>query len=94
METPDPRFELSRITETEWLIHDMSLPADDPGHVIACIHERGAAEAEAVWLRFPPLASSYATAFDALDDLVLLSRSVAGEGAQVAAPLRPVAPAP
>lgn len=86
---PDPRFELSRITPTDWLIHDLRYRANDPRRIVACVYEHSPVEVEIVWLRDLPLAASYGSAFDALDDLTRLhsrrARSVT-PGAQEASP--------
>lgn len=69
---PDPRFELSRITDTDWLIHDLRYRANDPRRIVACVYEYSPVEVEVVWLRDVPLAASYCSAFEALEDLTRL----------------------
>lgn len=90
-EIPDPRFELTRITRTEWLIHDLKYRENDPRRVIACIYEYSGVEVEVIWLRDLPLAAWYTTPFDALDEV---RRMYAKDLAPVTAPLPVIAPAP
>ncbi|WP_029259898.1 MULTISPECIES: hypothetical protein [unclassified Microbacterium] len=66
---PDPRFELRKITDTEWLILDHRYAQNDSRRTVACIYEVDAAEVEVVWLRDLPLASSYMTAADVWEDV-------------------------
>ncbi|HWS49949.1 MAG TPA: hypothetical protein VN241_02970 [Microbacterium sp.] len=71
---PDPRFELSKITSTEWLIHDLRYRSNDPRSLVACVYEYSEVEVEVVWLRELPLATQYTSAFDALDELLRMYR--------------------
>ena len=66
---PDPRFELRRITRTEWLIIDHRYGSDDSRQTIACVHALEECEVSVTWLRDLPLALSYQTAFDVLEDV-------------------------
>lgn len=66
---PDPRFELTRITDTEWLILDHRYRKNDARHTVACIYELDGVEVEVVWLRDLPLATSYMSAVDVLDEV-------------------------
>nr|WP_136041656.1 MULTISPECIES: hypothetical protein [unclassified Microbacterium] len=66
---PDPRFELRKITDTEWLILDHRYAADDSRRTVACIYQVDTVEVEAVWLRDLPLATYYMSAADVLEDV-------------------------
>jgi len=66
---PDPRFELRKVTETEWLILDRRYEAHDARQTVACIYQVDAVEVDVLWLRNLPLASSYMSADDVLSDL-------------------------
>lgn len=66
---PDPRFELRKITDTEWLILDHKYARDDARQTVACVYRLDESEVEVTWLRELPLASSYMSAFDVLEDV-------------------------
>lgn len=66
----DPRFEVKRITPTEWLILDARYDPGDVRHTRACLHEREGDLVEAIWVSGVPLASYYLTPQDALDDVL------------------------
>ena len=66
---PDPRFELRKITDTEWRILDHRYAQDDSRRTVACVYQVDAVEVEVVWLRDLPLASSYMSAADVLEDV-------------------------
>lgn len=66
---PDPRFELHRITPTEWLILDHRYGRDDARRNIACVYALNEHEVSVTWLRELPLALYYQTAFDVLEDV-------------------------
>lgn len=66
---PDPRFELRKITDTEWLILDHRYAQDDSRRTVACVYQVDAVEVEVVWLRDLPLASSSMSAADVLEDV-------------------------
>lgn len=66
---PDPRFELRKITETEWLILDHKYDAHDARCTVACIYQVDTVEVDVLWLRDLPLASSYMSTDDVLRDL-------------------------
>lgn len=66
---PDPRFELTKITDTEWLIHDLRYRPNDPRNVVACVYEYSDVEVEVVWLRSLPLATRYTSSFDVLAEV-------------------------
>ena len=65
----DPRFELRRVTETEWLILDHKYAAHDARQTVACIYQVDAVEVDVVWMRDLPLANCYMGADDVLADL-------------------------
>lgn len=66
---PDPRFELHRITPTEWLILDHRYGPNDARRTIACVYVFDENEVSVNWLRELPLADRYQTAFDVLEDV-------------------------
>lgn len=70
---PDPRFELTKITETEWLILDHRYAPNDARQTVARIYRLDTVEVEVLWLRELPLASYYMSAEDAFDDLTRFS---------------------
>ncbi|MDQ0645628.1 hypothetical protein [Microbacterium murale] len=66
---PDPRFELKKITDTEWLVLDHRYVASDARRTVACIYQLEQTDVEVVWLRDLPLAERYTGAFDVLEDV-------------------------
>lgn len=66
---PDPRFELRKITATEWLILDHKYGENDARQTVACIYQLDENEVEVMWLRDLPLASFYMTPIDVLDEV-------------------------
>lgn len=66
---PDPRFELRKITDTEWLILDHRYEPNDARQTVACVYQVDTVEVEVVWLRDLPLARYYLSATDALEDV-------------------------
>lgn len=66
---PDPRFELRKVTETEWLILDHRYEAHDARQTVACIYQVDTVEVDVLWFRNLPLASSYMSAEEVLWDL-------------------------
>ncbi len=66
---PEPRYVLTRITPSEWVINDLRYAADDPRHVVACVYEYAETEVEVVWLRDLPLAVRYANAYEVLSEV-------------------------
>jgi hypothetical protein len=66
---PDPRFELRKITETEWAILDHRYAAHDARQTVAHVYQLDTVEVEVLWQRDLPLAGYYMSAEDALDDL-------------------------
>lgn len=66
---PDPRFELRKITDAEWVLLDHRYDQNDSRRTVACVYQVDAVEVEVVWLRDLPLATSYMSAIDALEDL-------------------------
>lgn len=71
-QTPDEAdgFDLRRVDEHTWLLHDLSFPPDDSRFVIACIHEPTEVEVEVIWMRSTPLPTRYSTPADVLEDFV------------------------
>jgi hypothetical protein len=65
----DSRFELKKITESEWLILDHKYEENDARRTVACIYELGGVEVEVVWLRDLPLANYYMFPTDVLEDV-------------------------
>lgn len=66
---PDPRFELRKITDSEWLILDHRYAPNDSRQTVACVYQVDAVEVEVVWLRDLPLAGCYMSAADVLEDV-------------------------
>lgn len=66
---PDPRFELRRITASEWLVLDHRYRSNDPRQTIACVDVLNDNEVSVTWLRELPLALYYQTPFDVLEDV-------------------------
>ena len=66
---PDPRFELTRITDSDWLIIDHRYGEHDARRNVACVYELAPTEVEAVWMRPLPLARFYTDAAAALEDV-------------------------
>lgn len=66
---PDPRFELRKVTDSEWVILDHKYTRNDSRHTIACVYRLDENEVEVNWLRELPLASYYMTPFDVLEDV-------------------------
>lgn len=65
----DPRFELRKVTETEWLILDHKYAAHDARQTVACVYQVGTVEVDVLWMRDLPLANSYMSADDVLSEL-------------------------
>ncbi|MBW8762031.1 MAG: hypothetical protein JF592_05520 [Microbacterium sp.] len=66
---PDPRFQLRKVTDTEWLILDHKYGPHDARRTVACIYKLDAVEYEVLWLRDLPLASYYMSAEEVLGDV-------------------------
>jgi hypothetical protein len=47
----DPRFELRKLTNEEWLILDHRFSATDARHTVACLRQQPHEGVEVVWLR-------------------------------------------
>lgn len=65
----DARFELNKITDTEWLILDHRYRSDDSRRTVACIYEMSPVEVEVIWLREVSLCASYSSPLAVLDDV-------------------------
>lgn len=88
---PDPRFELRKVTDTEWLILDHRYAAHDARQTVACIYQVDAVEVDVLWLRNLPLATSYMSADEVLRDLQRFHNPPSRATAPVAIPrLRPL----
>ncbi len=68
------RFELRRVTDTEWVILDHRYRANDPRRPVASVYALSDTEVEVNWLRDLPMSLSYQSAFDVLEDLRRLYR--------------------
>lgn len=66
MMTPT-RFEMRRLTESEWLILDDGFDPTDARHTVACVSRVSADEVEVVWLRPVAERRHYPTVADVLD---------------------------
>lgn len=67
---PLTRFELKRITPTEWLILDATYEPGDARHTLACLHQRDNDMIEAIWVSSISLAAYYASPMEALEDVL------------------------
>lgn len=67
--TTGARFELKRVTTSEWLVLDVKYPPGDLCRTVACVYETGPADVDVTWLRDLPLASRYRSVRDVLDDV-------------------------
>jgi hypothetical protein len=66
----DPRFDLRKVTDTEWLILDHKYASPDPRQTVACVYQVDTVEVDVVWMRDLPLANSYMSAADVLGDVL------------------------
>lgn len=88
----DPRFELRKVTDTEWLILDHKYEAHDPRHTVACVYQVDTVEIDVVWMRDLPLANSYMSTADVLADVQRLHATPDRSTAPIAIPhLPPIA---
>jgi len=60
------RFELRRLTQTEWIIHDLWFPPDDCRRAVACVEEIDQHGVDVVWLRDLGLPPGYDSPAEAL----------------------------
>ncbi len=65
--TTNPRFEMRRLTEHEWLILDCRFDRTDARHTVACVSQIGVNEVDVVWLGPVSMPRRYATAADVLE---------------------------
>ncbi len=65
----DPRFEMKRVTSTEWVINDNWFSLNDPRRMVACVDEVDGQEVEVVWLRQLSLPSRYPSVRSVLVDV-------------------------
>jgi len=68
------RFELLRVTPSEWIIVDLSCDEGDPERTVACVYTLDEFECDVVWLRDLNLPVAYMTPADVLEDVVRASR--------------------
>lgn len=85
----DPRFELRKVTEMEWLILDHKYAAHDARQTVACVYQVDTVEVDVLWMRDLPLASSYMSADDVFGDLLRFHATRNGETAPIAIPSLP-----
>ena len=62
-----PRFEMRRLTESEWLILDDRFDRTDARHTVACVSRVSADEVEVVWLRPVTERRRFTTVADVLE---------------------------
>ena len=67
------RFELRKVSSSDWVILDLSLPADHPDRTVACVYEIDDLECDVVWLRDLSLPEHYMSPVEALDDVIRVS---------------------
>lgn len=65
--TTEPRFEMRRLTDSEWLILDDRFDRTDARHTVACVSRVSADEVEVVWLRPVTDRCRYASVADVLE---------------------------
>lgn len=61
------RFEMRRLTESDWLILDNRFDRTDVRHTVACVSQMSGLEVDVVWLRAVAVPRRYATAVDVLE---------------------------
>lgn len=66
---PDPRFELRKVTETEWLVLDHRYRETDPRRTLGCVYRVDENEVEVMWMRDMAVSTRYMSPFEALDDV-------------------------
>lgn len=66
---PDPRFELRKVAEHEWLILDHRYDANDPRRTAGHIYQVDEYEVEVTWMRAIPAATRYMSPIDVLEDV-------------------------
>lgn len=66
---PDPRFELRKVAEREWMILDHRYGADDPRKTVGCVYQVDEYEVEVMWMRELAAASRFMSALEALDEV-------------------------
>ena len=67
--TRERRFELRKVTATEWLVLDHRYVPTDPRQTIARVYVLDENEVAVTWLRDLPLRLAYQTPFDVLEDV-------------------------
>ncbi|KJL47414.1 hypothetical protein RS84_02207 [Microbacterium hydrocarbonoxydans] len=86
---PDPRFELRKVTDSEWLIVDHKYAPHDARRTVACIYKLDTVEYEVLWLRDLPLASFYMSAEEVLADVQRFHNPPSRSTAPIKIPHRP-----
>lgn len=66
----ESRFELRRVTPSEWIIVDLSCDERDPHRTVACVYAIDEFECDVVWLRDMNLPIAYMSPADVLEDVV------------------------
>ncbi|WP_137772167.1 MULTISPECIES: hypothetical protein [Microbacterium] len=69
---PDPRFDLRKVAEYEWLILDHRYEANDPRRTVGCIYQVDEYEVEVMWMREIPAATRYMSPIEVLENVRLL----------------------
>lgn len=65
----DPRFELRKVAEYEWLILDHRYEADDVRQPVGCVYQVDENEVEVVWMREIAAATRYMSANEVIEDV-------------------------
>ena len=66
---PDPRFELRKVAEHEWLILDHRYEEDDPRRPVGCVYQVDDYEVEVMWMREIAAATRYMSPAEVLEDV-------------------------
>lgn len=67
------RFELRKVSSSDWVILDLSMPDDHPDRTVACVYEIDDLECDVVWLRDLNLPEHYMSPVEVLDDVIRVS---------------------
>lgn len=66
---PDPRFELRKIAEREWLILDHRYDASDPHRSVGRIYQVDEYEVEVMWMKDIAAATRYMSPVEVLEEV-------------------------
>ena len=66
---PDPRFELQKINDSDWLVLDRRYRPNDARRIVARVYQTEPHLFEAVWARDLPLPISYMEAGEVLEEV-------------------------